>query len=74
MSQGKTMSEDKNIEQPPKESMCLPVGVERLVVLPKLRLRINFDIDLDSLLSMFNRNSTQTIPLSVSCGVEKLSK
>jgi len=42
--------------------------------MPVLRFRISFDLDLNVILGKFKKNSTQTIPLSLSCGVEKLSK
>lgn len=48
--------------------------VERIVGLPTLRLRLCFDLDLNSLLSKFKRNSAQGVPIKVNCFVETLSK
>jgi len=42
--------------------------------MPVLRFRLNFDLDLNAVLSKFNKNGTQTVPLSVKCGVERLSR
>jgi len=68
------MEKNMKTEEPQEKAQACGSAVERLVGFPKLRLRICFDLDLDSLLSRFKSNPTQTIPLSVSCGVEKLRK
>ena len=56
----------------PENHTFLPVGVERLVVLPKLRFRICFDLDLNSLLSKFKSNPTLAKAIKIGCTVEKL--
>lgn len=41
---------------------------------PALRFCITFDVDLNYILSKFTKNTAQTLPLKIKCGVEKLNR